>query len=367
MSSFKTLGFFFLSLSLLFSSLLVLLSLLLFAGLLLFPSLLPFSRFLPFAGFSPASGFSLATKYDEGFSGNVSYRGDLNDSPKTDPLWIPLPALPLIQQAVTELVPTVQGQYQERVMSQVCALARGERTQEQVAQTLRSYDIDISNIPPQGHPLSLLVSTDQSSRVIGCAAYIASSVMAIPKSDEFMVSTDKPADALPGKKNEAASKEKTLSIDPKKLAQYLQTQLAVAKANADIFAIIAVELEKKPGLTVNEYSVQIKKVFSEVASAYLQRVKALYAVGAGVNYKLITYSDEGFKFISNDGYLFEYGYDSLSLYFNRIPWYGSGKILGKEYFFSVSYIEPNLVKRIREEKREEKSEGVLNQESGVAP
>ncbi|EIS33884.1 hypothetical protein YPPY54_1105, partial [Yersinia pestis PY-54] len=66
-------------------------------------------------------------------------------------------------------------------------------------------------------------------------------------------------------------------------------------------------------------------------------------------------------------YLFEYGYDSLSLYFNRIPWYGSGKILGKEYFFSVSYIEPNLVKRIREEKREEKSEGVLNQESGVAP
>lgn len=75
MSSFKTLGFFFLSLSLLFSSLLVLLSLLLFAGLLLFPSLLPFSRFLPFAGFSPASGFSLATKYDEGFSGNVSYRG----------------------------------------------------------------------------------------------------------------------------------------------------------------------------------------------------------------------------------------------------------------------------------------------------
>lgn len=149
MSSFKTLGFFFLSLSLLFSSLLVLLSLLLFAGLLLFPSLLPFSRFLPFAGFSPASGFSLATKYDEGFSGNVSYRGDLNDSPKTDPLWIPLPALPLIQQAVTELVPTVQGQYQEHVMSQVCALARGERTQEQVAQTLRSYDIDISNIPPQ--------------------------------------------------------------------------------------------------------------------------------------------------------------------------------------------------------------------------
>ncbi len=44
---------------------------------------------------------------------------------------------------------------------------------------------------------------------------------------------------------------------------------------------------------MNEYSVQIKKVFSEVASAYLQRVKALYAVGAGVNYKLITYSDEG--------------------------------------------------------------------------
>lgn len=68
------------------------------------------------------------------------------------------------------------------------------------------------------------------------------------------------------------------------------------------FAIIAVELQKKSGLTADQYTVQAKKIFSEYALAYLQRVQALHAAGSGTNYKLIIYSDEYFKFISSDGY-----------------------------------------------------------------
>ncbi|EFA46778.1 conserved hypothetical protein [Yersinia pestis KIM D27] len=73
-----------------------------------------------------------------------------------------------------------------------------------------------------------------------------------------------------------------MSIDPKKLAQYLQTQLAVAKANADIFAIIAVELEKKPGLTVNEYSVQIKKYLVKLLRPIYNGSKLFMPWGLGL-------------------------------------------------------------------------------------
>ncbi|AIN16041.1 Uncharacterised protein [Yersinia pseudotuberculosis] len=289
------------------------------------------------------TGLLLLTKYD------ATYKHSVNNTPKIEPHRVELPALPLIQQAVAGLVPAVDGPHKELIMSQVCALARGERSQEQVAQTLVKFGIDISNIPQQGHPLSLLVETDKSSRIIGCAAYVANSVMVVPKPTEFMTSTDKPSGVSSGKKNEVGTKEKTLSIDAKKLAQYLRVQLSVARADADIFVIIAVELQKKSGLTADQYTVQAKKIFSEYALAYLQRVKALHAESGGTHYKLIIYSDEYFKFISSDGYLFEYGYDGLSLYFNKIPWYEGGKLLGKDYFLSTSYSESVLAKRIQGE------------------
>lgn len=116
-----------------------------------------------------------------------------------------------------------------------------------------------------------------------------------------------------------------------------------------IFCNYCSRVAKKSGLTADQYTVQAKKIFSEYALAYLQRVKALHAESGGTHYKLIIYSDEYFKFISSDGYLFEYGYDGLSLYFNKIPWYEGGKLLGKDYFLSTSYSEPVLAKRIQGE------------------
>lgn len=67
------------------------------------------------------TGLLLLTKYD------ATYRHTINNTPKIEPQWVELPTLPLIQQAVAGLVPAVDGQHKELIMSQVCALARGER------------------------------------------------------------------------------------------------------------------------------------------------------------------------------------------------------------------------------------------------
>ncbi|OPB00919.1 hypothetical protein BFW87_00470 [Pseudomonas fluorescens] len=249
---------------------------------------------------------------------------------------VALPALPIIQGAVMALVPTVAGQRNDLMMRQVCELARGESSQEQVSQTLRQQGIELNNIPQQGHPLSLLVNPDRPQRVTACAAYIATSVMTLPKTSEFMVEA----------KAEAAGTIKTtaLVVDPQKLNRFLDVQLAVAKADAELFALIATELEKSLGLTLEQYNQNAQSLFAAIAPAYLQRVKELYASGQGTDFTLLEYSDSDFKFRSNSGYLFEYGYDGLNLSMNRTPWYGEGKLLGKIYLLDTAYLAPELIK-----------------------
>ena len=247
---------------------------------------------------------------------------------------VALPTLPIIQSAVIALVPMPDGKRNELMMNQVCALARGESTQQQVAQNLLQQGIDLTRIPQQGHPLSLLVDADMSRRVTACAAHIATSVMMVPKTSEFMV------EAASG----SASDNKQLTIDAKKLNYFLGIQLAIAKADADVFALIASRLEKKPGLTLDQYHQQVKTEFANIAPLYLQRVKELYVQGQNAQYRLVEYSDSSFTFTSTNGYLFEFGYDGLNLSYNRIPWYGAGNLLGKNYLLDVNYFGDTPVK-----------------------
>ncbi|WP_438866580.1 hypothetical protein [Pseudomonas sp. L1(2025)] len=256
------------------------------------------------------------------------------------PQGVSLPALPIIEGAVAGLVPMIDGQRNDLMMRQVCALARGESSAAQVAQTLQQQGINLSNVAPQGHPLSLLVDPDAARRATACAAYIATSVMTLPKTSEFMV---------PAKADQTAGKHaQTMSIDPQKLNNYLRVQLAVAKADADLFALIATQLEQTPGLTLEQYNQRAQNLFSSIAPAYLQRVKELYANGQNTQYSLKEYSDNRFAFTASSGHLFEYGYDGLNLSFNRIVWYGAGQLLGRSYRLEVAYFDPALMALLKD-------------------
>ena len=252
----------------------------------------------------------------------------------TEPHGVMIPALPIIQGAVMGLVPMVEGQRNDVMMHHVCAMARGESTAQQVAETLKKQGVDLSKTPQQGDPLSLLVDPNMSHRTTACAAYIATSPMVLPKNSEFMVET--------GGEQSRDRHAKNLRIDPQKLNNYLRVQLAIAKSDADVFALIATQLAQTPGLTLDQYNQRAKSLFTTIAPGYLQRVKELYANDKNTEYALREYSDQGFRFISSSGHLFEYDYNGMNLTFNRIPWYGSGQLLGKTYWLNVAYFDPAL-------------------------
>ena len=127
-----------------------------------------------------------------------------------------------------------------------------------------------------------------------------------------------------------------LRIDQKSLAMTLPIKLAVARANADVFALIASELQRRPGLSIDQYHRLTTQLFAKLAPVYLKRVKQQLPA-AGTRYNLLRADAQQFAFSASTGSLFEFGAEGLILKQNGITWYGQGKLLGRDYPLQVAY------------------------------
>lgn len=274
--------------------------------------------------------------------------------------WISIPALPVIQDAVFSLSPTFDGQRNPALMAQICGLARGELKQEQVTEFLRQNNVEVEKLPKQGDPLALLVNGDKAGQVTACAAYLSTSVLSAIDLSEFTSRTEAPAQApaedepVKGKtkgKEKAAAKPKVevahkpsepqLQVDKAALSVVLPVKLALARANADVFALIAAELQRRPGLSVAEYREQARQMFVKLAPVYLERIKAQLPQ-ANTQYRLLRFDADLFAFSSTTGSLFEFSGGGLTLLQNSVIWYGQGKLLGQEYPLQVAYFDPSV-------------------------
>lgn len=239
-----------------------------------------------------------------------------------------VPALPVIQDAIFQLSPRFDEPRKALMMEQLCALARGEVKQEQVNALLRQQGIDVQALPRQGNPFSLLVNGDQPGQASACAAYLATTALSAVNVAEFMHPVTVPA--ANGQPEKSA-----LQIDNALLTSVLSVKLAVARANADIFALIAVELQRSPGLTIPQFRVQAAELFTRLAPTYLQRIKEQLPP-ANTHYRLMQMDDSRFVFSSSTGSVFEFGPNGLILSQGGIVWYGKGRLMGQEYPLQVA-------------------------------
>lgn len=255
-------------------------------------------------------------------------KGTVPPSTNVQRHWVEVPALPIIQEAVFSLAPSFNGQRNPKLMEQVCGLASGELRQEQVNAFLAQQRVDPLQIPTQGSPLSLLVNGDKSSQTTACAAHLATTVLSAVDAADIITTTN-------------ASGTPALQIDNARLNQVLPVKIAEARANADVFALIAAELQRRPGLKVSDYRQQAKDMFVRLAPVYLERVKQQLPL-ANVTYKVSQIDAERFSFNTSTGASYEYAGDGLVLHQNGIVWYGRGKLLGREYPLQVAYFPESV-------------------------
>ncbi|MDN6860884.1 hypothetical protein QO207_30195 [Pseudomonas sp. CAN2814] len=275
------------------------------------------------------------------------------DATADDSIRLDMPALPIIRNAVFSLTPTFDGKRDPQIMAQLCGLARGELTQEQINAFLRQRNVDPAKLPRNNQAQALLVNGDKAGQALACAAYLATSVMLPSDVGEFVKNVEvkeKPlaeAGKTKGKASEKAAPApaaKTVQqLDAAALAQALPVKLALARTNADIFALIATELERESGLSLAQYRNKAMQLFARLAPVYLQRVKQQMP-GDSVNFEILRLEGNALAFRSTDGSRFEFDGSDLRLVQNDVMWFGEGRLLGQQHVLSVAYFDSSVGK-----------------------
>ncbi|WP_447750344.1 hypothetical protein [Pseudomonas nicosulfuronedens] len=271
--------------------------------------------------------------------------------------WLSVPTLPIIQDAIISLAPTFNGHRDGLLSQQLCALATGQASQDQVNEQLRRLSIDPTRLPVSSNDaVSLLVNGNTAAQVIACATYQSTEVLrpldmrefTKPAANEHSAGDDKQRE----KSEPETEKTKTSEIDAGRLAQALPLRVAQARANADVFALIAEQLQRKPGLSVQEYRDKARDLFIRLAPTYLERVRQQMPL-SNASYQVIQLDNRHLVFGNNLGTHFDYSVDNgLVLSQNGLVWYGRGQLMGTVYRLQTAYFSAEVAKLLTDSKSE---------------
>jgi hypothetical protein len=224
--------------------------------------------------------------------------------------------LPFVQGAVLALAPKLENGLTAEMMAQICGLARHELSQDQVTASLAERKIDISAGTDKNPQLALLVNGDRAGQATLCAAHLASSAFTMTELQPFLQS-----------RSDLAS-----------LTLLLSVRLAIARANADVFALIAQEMQRRPGLTPMEIREQVQQLFSRLAPTYLARIRAQFPT-PGTDLELVHLTPQKLAFTSSDGADFVLERGQISLRQNGVMVFGDGLLHGLSRILQVVYFD----------------------------
>lgn len=262
--------------------------------------------------------------------------------PKVGTYYVDMAALPLIQNTIRLMAAQPKGDVDIAAIQKICLLARGEVTKVVVKESLKRDGIKLESIPQSGSNMSLLINDDNKGRQTLCAAYIANNLNSPLDRTQFM---EKKAETISdnNKKKITVYKEQ---VNPTRLSDTLATNMAVARANAEVYALIASLLRDEPGLSPEQYSVKAKKIFSELSPYYLLRVRQLYSPDAN-GYLLTAINKEGdYAFSSSGGYSFTRTDNTILLSYQGVNWLGRGKLLGSDYVLKAKIFPEEATKSL---------------------
>ncbi|MDN6860102.1 hypothetical protein QO207_26230 [Pseudomonas sp. CAN2814] len=232
------------------------------------------------------------------------------------------PALPVIRNAIFSMSPLVDGKRNPVVMQQLCGLARGETSQAEVDRFVAASGETAQHLKDKGGVTALLVSGNHTGQQIACAAYLATAPLIQVDGNEFIA----PQKGADGK----------LQVDQARLGEVMAVRMALARTDAEYFSLIAEKLQQTPGLTDAQYQARTRELFSELAPAYLKRVKEMMPP-AGTRFDLKQMDSERFAFGTSNGGEYEYTSDGMILRQDNITWYGNGQLMGQAHTLKVAY------------------------------
>lgn len=242
---------------------------------------------------------------------------------------INIPAYNLITDTLNS-INAANGKRNDFVMQQICDLARGDKSQQDVNELLESKNIDINAIPPQGALSSLLINGNKPAQAYTCATYLATALFQpIDNSTLYQQTKDK------------TGKLET-KLDVQKFTRQVRVKMSLAQATAQLYAVIAANLPTDSNQSWADNQRSVANTVYNYAPEYLRLVKVLYD-SDNAKYTPGTITKSTMSVADNQGRELQLTPLGPVLISRGVVWLGNGKILGEEYFAPVkiiSSIEP---------------------------
>lgn len=245
---------------------------------------------------------------------------------------ISVPAYNLISDTLIAMTPQVKGKRNDFMMQLVCDLARGSRTQQEVAQVLAQNNIDAKTIPTQGHAMSLLVKNDQEQQQTACASFIATSLFYPTDNSGFFIN-----------KKEAKSSSPAV-FDQDAFAREMKVRMSIAQATAQFYAVIANNLKKEKNMSWSDYQQDVASITENYAPEYLKSIKTIFNA-TQATYSPVNITLNGLDVMDSRGLELVQAPNFVLFKSRGVDWLGNGKILGKEYFVEIRVIDDGYVKK----------------------
>ena len=263
---------------------------------------------------------------------------------------ISVPAYNMITDTLHAIAPTIEGKRNEFAMQQICALARGDKTQQDVNDLLKQQGVDIAKLPKSGSVASLLINGDKEQQQMSCAVYLATSVFEPVNNGAYFLKqqakekTDQKKKSSgwsfwkSDKKEEAQPQtEKVVFNQPQFLAD-AQIKMAIVQATAQMYAVIAENIQGQKTKYWADYEQRIASIVYNYAPEYLRKINVFYKNGVSKSLMPVNVSLNSFTVANNSGDVLTQQAGNVMFTSKGVPWFGNGKILGKDYFSDVTVI-----------------------------
>jgi hypothetical protein len=256
--------------------------------------------------------------------------------------FVSVPSYSIITDTLFNLTPLVAGKRNTFLMQQICDLARGDATQQDVNQRLIQNNIDPMQLAKAGAAGMLVLKSEITDRQLACAAYLATSLFQPVDMTSYYPQGQKAPEKeesswLPWR---SAKEEKAENrrFQSDRFIHDSKVQLAVARATAQLYAVIAQNVPQQPISDWKTRQQQIAEVLKNYAAEYLKSIDSFYKAEAGAALSLDYLTASSYSVHNANGNRLVKKGEDMELFSRGVTWLGNGMIIGKNYFVDITIL-----------------------------
>lgn len=271
---------------------------------------------------------------------------------------VSIPAWNIITDTLIKMTPLVNGQRDDGVMALVCDLARGDKTQKDIEEILLKKNINLRALAKDTGAVRLLVNRDLVAQQTACTAYLIFALFTPVDNSSYMQevqstekgtfksidTANKDDKSLKSSMNSTGKTPGQKVFIQARFDQDVRTHIAVAQATAQLYALLAGNIERIKGESWGVYQSHIEQMVREYAPNFLNTVKVFYQAENATPLITQSVTQHGYTVIDGNNHQLFRDQNSFFLRSRNVDWLGNGFIMGKQYYVELKILDAPVKK-----------------------